>query len=152
MTLIAYAGYDPTETPYSRPVVGLAAAFIEQAKQARRQELNRQGLVKFRGWGMPEWARRIIIEACDKHDVFAIDLASHSRRHRVVRARNEAIYLMKSGRKWLSCLQIANWFDRNHVAILYAISTHSRENGLPTFTEFDAMERVKRQRRQRAGE
>lgn len=71
---------------------------------AARSEFHRQGLAIFRSRYMPEWARAIVTDVCDRRGVHAIDMAGQSRRVPVVAARNEAIYLIKSRKPILSSL------------------------------------------------
>lgn len=144
MGVVAFAGYDPTEKPFVRKTalsMGYTPEFIAQAKQARQRaayaEMNRQGLLTLRRWGMPEWARDIVADVCARRDVFVSDLASASRRHKVVYARNEAIYRVKQSKMTLSSPQIAGWFNRNHVSILYALASHAERNKLPELCGYD---------------
>lgn len=156
MGLVAYAGEDITDKPFRRRTaleLGYTQDFIKQARLAARQraaeiELNERGLIKFRRLGMPEWARKIITEMCEKHQVFADDIASKSRRHKVVRARNEAMYLIKMAKPSLSSPQIANWFDRDHVTILYSIASHGHAANLPKLVGYD-VEKSRKSRRER---
>lgn len=155
MGVVAFAGYDPTEKPFARKTalsMGYTPEFIAQAKQSReraaREEMNRQGLLTLRRWGMPEWARDIVAEVCARRDVFISDLASACRRHKVVHARNEAIYRVKESKMTLSSPQIAAWFNRDHVSILYSIASHQQAEGLPKLCGYD-IERSKETRRRR---
>lgn len=158
MTLIAYAGKEP-DRPYMRLTaasMGYTPEFIERARSAvtartRQTEFNQQGLLVFRNRGMPEWARQIVAEVCSKHMVFISDIAGMSRRHKVVRARNEAIYRVKANKPSLSSTQMANWFDRDHVSILYAIASHSHATGDPMIVGYD-LSRVREQNKKRAAD
>lgn len=146
MTLVAYAGQDEAEAwnRYNRHSVrasAFSAEFIEQARQARtqaaKQEMNGRGLMQLRRQGMPEWARQITAECADRHDVFVADIAGDSRRHKTVRARNEAMYLVKSAKPMLSSPQMARWFNRDHTSVLYALASHSKANNLPMLVGYD---------------
>lgn len=156
--LVTYAGYDPDDKPFARRsarAMGYTQEFIDRAKQARsaaaKLELNRQGLIQFRRWGMPEWARQIVSDVAARHDVMTEEISSSSRRHKVVRARNEAMYLVKASKTALSSPQIAAWFNRNHVSILYAIASHSDRTGAPALVGYDVVN-SRAGRRQRAAE
>jgi chromosomal replication initiation ATPase DnaA len=143
--LIAYAGEDIAEKPFHRRTaleMGYTKEFVEKARQQTRErtartELNRLGLMKFRNYGMPEWARMIVAEVCELRNVFVDDVAGMSRRHKVVRARNEAIYRIKASKPMLSSPQMGRWFNRNHVSILYALASYSDAKGLPNLTYYD---------------
>jgi hypothetical protein len=95
--------------------------------------------MKFRNFGMPEWAREIVREVCERRGIYVDDLAGFNRRYKVVRARNEAMYLVKAAKKSLSSPQLASWFNRNHVSVLYGISSHAHAEGLPPLTDYDAV-------------
>jgi hypothetical protein len=155
MGVIAFAGFDPDERPFARKTalsMGYTLEFIAQAKQTRErlacEEMNRQGLLTLRRWGMPEWARDIVSEVCRSHDVFVSDVASACRRHKVVYARNEAIYRVKESKMTLSSPQIARWFNRDHVSVLYSIASHQHMHGLPKLVGYD-LERSRETRRKR---
>jgi hypothetical protein len=122
--------------------------FIKQAKEAReraeeakrldeKQEAHRQGLLTFKRRYMPEWARQIVDEMSQKHGVCPGDMARDDRRHKTVKARNEAIYLIKARKPMLSSPQIGNWFDRDHTSILHSIASHSQSAHAPKLVGYD---------------
>jgi chromosomal replication initiation ATPase DnaA len=132
--------------------LGYTQSFFRQAQANRHQlseaerrerirlariELRRQGLVRFKHWGMPEWARRIIEDVADRSGICPSEMAGPGRKRKVVDARNEAIYLIKDRKPMLSSPQMGRWFNRNHVSILYALASYSDAKGLPNLTYYD---------------
>jgi hypothetical protein len=108
----------------------------EQIRLAKL-ELRRQGLIRFKRWGMPEWARQIIEDVSNRRGICPSELAGNSRSRKVVRARNEAIYLVKARKPGLSSPQMGRWFNRDHVSILYALASYSEANRLPKLAGYD---------------
>jgi hypothetical protein len=161
MPAIGYAGKDPEDKPFSvkikwakgRDISGYSAAFIEQARQARaraeKMEKRRDGLLKFKRRFMPEWARLIVEEIADKHDICPSAIATDDRRHKVIRARNEAIYLIKCHRPELSTPKIGGWFNKDHTSILHALASHSDKTGAPRMVGYNLAE-VRARNRNRA--
>jgi hypothetical protein len=136
--------------------------FIQQAKQARERaeeakrveeerEARHQGLLTFKRRYMPEWARQIVDETCQKHGVCPSDMARDNRRHKMVKARNEAIYLIKDRKPVLSSEQIARWFDRDHTSILHSIASHSEATGAPALVGYDLVHARERNRQRASG-
>lgn len=136
--------------------------FIKRANEARaradeerqieaRAEARRQGLLTFKRRYMPEWARQIVDEAAKKHDVCPSHMAGDNRKYPVVRARNEAIYLIKARKPTLSSTQLANWFDRDHTSILHSIASYSDATGAPVLVGYD-LANARERNRQRASD
>lgn len=131
--------------------------FIKQAQEARgradeakrlaeKLEARRQGLLSFKRRSLPEWARQIVEESADRHNICVSDLASNNRKYKVVHARNEAIYRIKERKPQLSSPHIGRWFDRNHVSILYAIASYSDATGAPMLVGYDLANSRERKR------
>lgn len=115
---------------------------------AAKIEFHRQGLMIFKSRYMPDWARDIVTEVCDRRGVHAVDMAGPSRRLPVVAARNEAIYLIKARKPILSSSRLGQWFDRDHTSCLYALASHAQASGLPALGRFDVQ--TARQRNKQA--
>lgn len=159
---VAYAGKDQEDKPFAghikwakgKDISGYSAAFVEQARQAReraaKQEMRREGMMKFKRRFMPEWARLIIEEVADRHDVCPSAMAVDDRRQKVVRARSEAIYLIKSHRPMLSTPRIGGWFDKDHTSILHALASHSDATGCPMLVGYDLLTARERNRQRAA--
>jgi chromosomal replication initiation ATPase DnaA len=130
-----------TSVPASASMAGYSQAFLKQTKEARaravKAELQRLGLATYRSWGMPDWARAIMRDVSERRDVCVNDMASASRNHKISRARNEAIYLVKARKPMLSSPQLGRWFNRDHTSILYSISSYQERNGLPRLVAYD---------------
>ena len=120
---------------------GYSAAFVQQATEARaraaKDEQHRHGMARYRGWGMPEWARQIVAECAGRHGVSVADMAGECRTFNVVYARHEAMYLIKDCKPVLSMPKIGGWFNRDHTTVGYALSSHADRNGLPRLSGFD---------------
>jgi hypothetical protein len=134
--------------------------FIKQALEARqrdgearilaeKQEARRQGLLAFKRRFMPEWARQIVEQTCDAHDICPSEVARDNRKHRAVKARNEAIYLVKARKPMLSSTQIGGWFGRDHTSILHSIASYSAATGSPALVGYD-IANARERNRQRA--
>jgi hypothetical protein len=104
---------------------------------AEKQEARRLGLLAFKRRFMPEWARQIVEQTCDKHGICPSEIARDNRKHPAVKARNEAIYLVKARKPRLSSPQIGGWFGRDHTSILHSIASHSAATGSPTLVGYD---------------
>lgn len=101
------------------------------------EEIRKRSLALFRKRGMPVWAREIVEQVSNRTCV-GIDLIIGDRRfHRVVHARNEAIYLIKDRKPVLSTPTIAKWFNRDHTSILHSIASHSERTGAPELVGYD---------------
>jgi hypothetical protein len=162
MSFVGYAGKDPEDKPFSgfikwakgRDISGYSAAFIEQARQARaraaKMEMRREGLLKFKRRFMPEWARLIVEHVADKHDICPSAMAADDRHHKVIRARNEAIYLIKCHRPMLSTPRIGGWFNKDHTSILHALASHSDATGAPMMVGYNLANARERNRKRAA--
>jgi hypothetical protein len=162
MSLIAYPPvFDAKRTPPLRKAFVTAKQermrsartmytkeFIKQALEARqradeakilaeKQEARRQGLLTFKRRFMPEWARQIVERACEKHGICPSEMACDNRKHRVVKARNEAIYLVKARKPMLSSPQLGGWFGRDHTSILHSLASYSAATGSPKLVGYD---------------
>ncbi|TPN03823.1 hypothetical protein FJ973_29720 [Mesorhizobium sp. B2-1-3] len=132
--------------------------FIDQAREARtradeakelaeKQEARRQGMLTFRRQAMPDWARQIVEHICEKHGVCPSEMSSDNRKHRVVRARNEAIYLVKDRKPMLSSPQIGKWFGKDHTSILHSLASYSHATGAKSLVGYDIEGARERNRR-----
>lgn len=114
---------------------GYTPEFIEQSRRSRaravKEELRAAGLSRLKRWGMPEWARNIVIEVCERTDVCPGEIASDARFQRVVKARREIIYRIKETKPILSTPQLGRWFNRDHTSILHSIAMHQEQCGAP---------------------
>ena len=149
--LVAYAGKDPEDKPFSvkvsgwdavsRPVRPYTPPLTEQMKIARsaaaREEMRRIGLRQFKERGTPQWAREIIIDVAERRGLCISDLAGRSRQDRITKARNEATYLIKARKPMLSSPQLGAWFERDHTSILHSLASYSEATGLPKLVGYD---------------
>jgi hypothetical protein len=106
-------------------------------------------LLKFKHSGMPEWARQIAEETAIRHGICVSEIANGSRKYKVVRVRNEAIYLVKARKPMLSSSQLGRWFDRDHTTILHALASHSDATGAPALVGYN-LAYARERNRQRA--
>ena len=116
-----------------------------------KAEMRRQGIVRFKRWGMPEWALQIVEEACDRLRICPSEIAGPNRLFKAVQARNEVIYLIKDRKPVLSSTQLGKWFNRDHVSILYALASHASRTGLPQLCGYD-IEHSRAVKRERAAQ
>ena len=87
--------------------------------------------------GVPSWVSEIINETAAKYRIGAGEMLGRSRQVRVVAARNEMFYRIREKNPQLSFPKIGLWFGRDHTAVMFAIASHARRNGLPELTGFD---------------
>lgn len=83
-----------------------------------------------RPWVGKEKAKRIRRKVAAKHGLSLTELDCDGRQKPLVRARNEAIYLI-ARETTLSLPQIGYFFNREHTTILASIRSHARANHLP---------------------
>lgn len=75
---------------------------------------------------MPSWVRELTLSAALQHG-FALDtLISGDRRAKVVIARDQAVFEIKSLKPSLSWKRIALWFGRDHATIMASYARHAR--------------------------
>lgn len=91
--------------------------------------------------GMPKWARDLVFSIAEKHGVSPREIMVRNRYRKVVNARREAIYEVRS-RKSHSQNRIAAWFGQDHTTIAWAIVKYAKENGLPQLTGYDVDRRL----------
>lgn len=120
------------------------AVLVDRAERARlaMENMNKLGAKTFKARFMPAPMFEIVKKVCQEHNVSLMLVASDSRKRIAVKARNEAMYLIKAARPKLSSFQIARWFDRDHTSVLHGIAGHASKNGLPNLVGF-SFERVR---------
>jgi chromosomal replication initiator protein len=62
---------------------------------------------------------------CLKHKVTRQDIMSHRRQAPIVKARQEAMYLIKNNTAW-SYPQIGRYFGKDHTTVLHAVQLMDR--------------------------
>ncbi len=93
---------------------------------------------------IPIWAREIIAEVADAHDVLVNGILMDFRNDKACLARREAIYKIKVKKPSLSSPQIGKWFDKNPATILYSLARHSHETGSPALSTYSLEKRLNR--------
>jgi hypothetical protein len=114
-------------------------------------EFNRMGLKILRERGMPQVHRELVRQVAARRNVTVMLIAGSSQKVVAVRARNEAMYLIKQSRPMLSAPLLAKWFDRDHTSVLHGLANHAHRAGLPNLTGFD-IDRVRRRNARLAAE
>lgn len=119
---------------YSRETMAQAKARLARKKAEEDRTL---AISKMRQQCVPMWVGKIVLETAAEHRVSPADMMGQSRYRRVVRARNEAFYRIKSTKPALSMPQIGRWFLRDHTSILHSIASHSDATGAPKLCGYD---------------
>lgn len=119
-------------TAKPKPVIPRVKKEEPSPEETRDHILN-----AFRKRGMPVWARDIVEEVSNRTGVSLELIAGDRKFHRVVHARNEAIYLVKDRNKMLSSPILAKWFARDHTSCLHSIASHSERTGAPSLVGYD---------------
>lgn len=132
--------------PRPEPLPSAIQLGVEQ--EAAVQIVNR--------YGMPGWAREIVLRISEAHGVSPLDVVTQCRRRNVVPARNEIFYLLRATASPLTGMhptypQVAKWLGRDHTGVLWGAAKHAHDHGLPAFSEFDYSRHSahKRERHQR---
>ena len=127
---------------YREEGIALAPALVakhEQKAQLERyrqaiEESNKEAAIIMRKRCVPDWLCSLMKEVANDHGVHVCELLGEGRGKEVVNARHHAIYLTKATKPGLSSPQIGKWFNRDHTAILHALTVFARRNDLPAFT------------------
>jgi len=85
---------------------------------------------------MPEWVRQIVMDVAARHKIRPIDIIRRTRKQPIVRARQEAMYLVKEAKPVLSFQRIAIWFRRDHKTVMHAIAKVQAERGVAVLTRY----------------
>lgn len=109
---------------------------VHRSPEEIREDNRTRGLRVFRRRGMPDWARSIVDQASVRTSVGIDLIASDSKIHRIVRARDEAIYRIREARPTVSAPLLGKWFGRDHTSVLYSIAAHSERTGAPALTTY----------------
>lgn len=99
------------------------------------QEVERKSVMQeLAGRGCPPDVRALIIETANTHGVSPRELVFESRKQRIVKARDEAIYEVKRAKPMRSLPRIGQWFDRDHTSIMASLARHAARTKQPSFT------------------
>lgn len=85
---------------------------------------------------MPIWTRNIVCDVANSHGVPIREIMGRTRVAAVVKARHEAIYLVKLEKPALSTTILAKWFDRDPKTIIHAIAKYQDESGGAILTHY----------------
>lgn len=85
---------------------------------------------------MPVWMQEIVWTVSERHGVAPRDIVGGTRVHKIVKARHEAIYLVKAAKPYLSAPKLGQWFRRDHKTILYALAKYQAVNGATVYSRF----------------
>lgn len=112
----------------------------EAQKRARAEREERRWREAFEGARIvnayrqvplvPGW-RQIVNEVADKHGVSFIDIISNRRFHRIVVARQEAMYRLSIETKMASSEIGRHLGNKHHTTVLFGVICHCERNGLP---------------------
>jgi hypothetical protein len=119
--------------------------------QIAMEQMNRLGIKTLRSRFLPAPLLEIVKKVAQERGISVMLIAGNSRKVAAVRARNEAMYLIKEARPHLSAPRIARWFDRDHTSVLHGISSHAAKNDLPKLVGYD-FERVRKRNARIAAE
>lgn len=91
---------------------------------------------------MPEWVADIITDCARREGIRPADVILRDRSKAAVRARHEAMYLVKAMKPHLSSPRIASWFRRDHTSVLYAIAKIEALHGGVPMTKYSGARRA----------
>lgn len=127
----------PDEHPNSWRKRGYNPEFVRSVL-ARRRKMPQPGRgCVVRVPGVPLWVSELINETALKHGMDVGRITGKDRSVGAVNARNEVLYEVRRTNPRLSFPKIGMWFGRDHTAVMFAIASHARCNGLPKLTGFD---------------